>query len=142
MTPLGFKGLDIRSRPLTFQLCVVALWPLVDPIKKTERQDEVFARLLVGREVLLPPIISYSSSNTKGPSARARASYPGRNAAPHHEWDSTIEAFRLFKADLCEVYVISLAGQFGSCGTIENMPSPRRFPLVCQGWTLKTKGRS
>ena len=55
MTPLGFKGLDIRSRPLTFQLRVVALWPLVDPIKKTERQDEVFARLLVGREVLLPP---------------------------------------------------------------------------------------
>ena len=69
MTPLGFKGLDIRSRPLTFQLRVVALWPLVDPIKKTERQDEVFARLLVGREVLLPPIISYGSPNTKGPSA-------------------------------------------------------------------------
>ena len=39
MTPLGFKGLDIRSRPLTFQLRVVALWPLVDPIKKTERQS-------------------------------------------------------------------------------------------------------
>src|SRR6516164_2586821 len=109
MTPLGFKGLDIRSRPLTFQLCVVALWPLVDPIKKTERQDEVFARLLVGREVLLPPIISYSSPNTKGPSARARASYPGRNAAPHHEWDSTIKAFRSFKANLREVYVIGLA---------------------------------
>ena len=109
MTPLGFKGLDIRSRPLTFQLRVVALWPLVDPIKKTERQDEVFARLLVGREVLLPPIISYGSPNTKGPSARARASYPGRNAAPHHEWDSTIKAFRSFKANLREVYVIGLA---------------------------------
>ena len=108
MTPLGFKGLDIRSRPLTFQLRVVALL-LVDPIKKTERQDEVFARLLVGREVLLPPIISYSSPNTKGPSARARASYPGRNAAPHHEWDSTIKAFRSFKANLREVYVIGLA---------------------------------
>ena len=82
MTPLGFKGLDIRSRPLTFQLRVVALWPLVDPIKKTERQDEVFARLLVGREVLLPPIISYGSPNTKGPSARARASYPGGKCCP------------------------------------------------------------
>ena len=34
MTPLGFKGLDIRSRPLTFQLRVVALWPLVDPLKR------------------------------------------------------------------------------------------------------------
>jgi hypothetical protein len=65
---LSFKGLDIRSRPLTFQLRVVALL-LVDPIKKTERQDEVFARLLVGREIPLPSIISYGSPNTKGPSA-------------------------------------------------------------------------
>jgi len=89
----------------------------------------------------------HQSSVTVHQIQKAPALEPGpviqeENAAPHHEWDSTIEAFRLFKADLCEVYVISLAGQFGSCGTIENMPSPRRFPLVCQGWTLKTKGRS
>ena len=82
MTPLGFKGLDIRSRPLTFQLRVVALWPLVDPIKKTERQDEVFARLLVGREVLLPSIISYGSPNTKGPSAGSRGQLSRRKMLP------------------------------------------------------------
>jgi hypothetical protein len=28
---------------------------------------------------------------------------------PHHEWDSTIKAFRSFKANLREVYVIGLA---------------------------------
>ena len=81
---------------------------MLDPIKKTKRQDEVFARLLVGREISLPPIISYGSPNTKGPSAGK----PGpvmteENAVPHI--DSTIKAFRLFKANLREVYVIGLA---------------------------------
>ena len=72
--PLGLKGLDIRSRPLTFQLRVVALL-LVDPIKKTERRDEVFARLLVGREFSFHQSSVTVHQIQKAPALKAGASY-------------------------------------------------------------------
>jgi hypothetical protein len=62
--------------------------------------------------VILSPIISYGFRLAKY--KRPQRWKPGpviqeENAAPHHEWDSTIKAFRSFKANLREVYVIGLA---------------------------------
>jgi hypothetical protein len=56
----------------------------------------------------------HQSSVTVHQIQKAPALEPGpviqeENAAPHHEWDSTIRAFRSFKANLREVYVIGLA---------------------------------
>jgi hypothetical protein len=62
------------------------------------------------------------------PGAASQGQLPREeNAAPHHVWDSTIQAFRLFTANLREIYVITLAvAELGSIATGQFVVRPAR----------------